>query len=188
MTKTLTKLWNLFRQSMRGIDSNRQLALGIMFGMIIGLIPKDSLFCYGFMIVMMLTTADLLSAIVAGFFFTWIGYVATPLTDQLGLWALTFQPLKSIWVQLEGLPLMKWTRFENTVVMGSLLLAVICAWPVYHYCLRLFQTHGSAFYNHIGKSRLRYLIAMPDTNAPSKVTEESTEFAGSEFVGSENLV
>ena len=186
MTNTLSKIWKLFRQSLRGIDSNRQLALGIMFGMIIGMIPKDSLFCYAFIIVMMLTTADLFCAIFAGFFFTWISYVATPLTDQLGLWALTLHPIESFWASLEGLPLMGWTRFENTVVMGSLLAAVVCAWPVYQFSLRLFEAYGSTFYKHIGKSRLRYLIAGPNPSNDSIVTDlERPEFAGSEFAGSE---
>ena len=64
-----------------------------------------------------------------------VAHVASPtldhITHEIGSWFLTFRPLEPIWATLSEFPLVAWTRFNNSVVMGTLILGILFAAPVY---------------------------------------------------------
>ena len=158
----LFKYWSLFRKTVRGVDSSRQLALGITFGMFVGVLPKDSLLTYGFGTLMLLTTANLLCGGIAGFAFSWIGSILDPFAHQIGQRVLTYEPLAETWAWLYQIPLMPWTRFENTVVMGSLVIALAAAIPVYLISRMFFECYGESAKRALTKSHfVNWLIGSP---------------------------
>lgn len=182
MPDFILKIWSTFRGSVRRFDSSRQLALGIMFGMCTGMIPKDSLLPYGFLILLMLTTANLTCAIISGFAFTAFTWIATPITDRVGHWVLSLTSLEPLWARIYEMPLIGWTRFENTVVMGSLVLAMAMAIPVYHISFYFFELYGKSFYRRVANTQLRHLFSRPHSaSADAAVSNLShPELAGSE--------
>lgn len=161
----LHDIWNAFTSSVKGFDSPSQLALGLTMGMIIGLIPKDSLLPYLVIVVALLTNANLLLLIVSGVTFSAISPSLDSMTHAIGLWTLTFDPFESFWVWCCQLPIVPWTRFENTVVMGSFALGLLAAIPVYTIGFQFFVRFGEPFFNLLFQNRLaRWLIGSP---APS---------------------
>jgi uncharacterized protein (TIGR03546 family) len=55
-----------------------------------------------------------------------------PLSDKIGYFLLVkVTALKSFWTALYNMPIIPYTRFNNTVVLGSLVLALLFQIPVF---------------------------------------------------------
>ncbi|MEK6248182.1 MAG: hypothetical protein N2C12_08380, partial [Planctomycetales bacterium] len=63
-----------------------------------------------------------------------------PVTDRIGRLVLTSEPLQPVWAFLYQLPLMAWTGFDNTVVMGGILFSTAFFFPVYWALRPVFET------------------------------------------------
>jgi uncharacterized protein (TIGR03546 family) len=161
----LKEIWNSFKRTVKGFDTPRQLALGVTFGMLIGLVPKDSLFPYALGIIAMLSTGNLLCVAVSAVAFSWLSPMLDPVSHQMGAWVLTFDPFESTWAALYQMPFVPWTRFDNTVVTGSLLLGLMLTVPVYSISFRCFEKFGSPIFKAVSSSRAaRWLIGNPAPN------------------------
>lgn len=157
--------WNSFKGTVKGFDSSHQLALGVAFGLLIGLVPKDSLIPYVIALVAILTRANLLSLGVAGLAFSWLSPLLDSISHRLGQWALTHDSLESTWTTLYQLPMIPWTRFDNTVVMGSLLLGMILCVPSYFASRHLFEKFGSRIAQKLLRTPIAaWLIGSPPPN------------------------
>ncbi len=136
-------------------------------GMMIGLLPKDSLFPYAILLMLLLSRANLLTAACSALFFGWISPLLDPISHTIGVRFLTFDPLESFFARLIQLPGVPWTRFDNSVVTGSLLLGLLIAIPVYVVSRKLFDTYGAAAFSLVRESRsARWLVGStnPDLN------------------------
>ncbi len=161
----LREPWQAFRSTVKGFDSSHQIALGVALGMMIGLIPKDSLLPYGVALLALLTNANLLSLIVSTLIFSQLSPLLDPITHPLGAWILTFDPLESIWISLYQTPIVPWTRIENTVVMGTLMLGILLAIPVYSLSYRLYEKFGASISNLVLNNRFaRWIVSEQSPN------------------------
>ncbi len=168
MVNRITSLWESFRNTVRGVDSPSQLAAGVAIGMIIGLLPKDSLLPYCLVVVLLLTRANLFSAGVAAMLFSFLAPILDPVSHMIGISVLTFAPLESTWTILIQLPIVPWTRFDNSVVMGSLILGLLTAYPLYRISRHFFYVYGNAVFTFWRNTGLaRWLVGPPN----SKLTE-----------------
>jgi uncharacterized protein (TIGR03546 family) len=122
--------------------------------MIIGLIPKDSLIPYALGVFALLTTANILCIGIATVAFSWFSPLLDPISNRIGHWVLTFDQFEPTWSALFQLPIVPWTRFENTVVMGSLCLGLLLAFPIYSISYYCFTKFGSAIYLYFCKTRV----------------------------------
>ena len=155
----VNETWKAFRATVKGFDSSHQLAVGIAFGMIIGLIPKDSLIPYAIAAIALLTNANLLSLIVSAFVLSQLSPLFDPITHPIGAWVLTFDPLESVWISLYEIPVVPWTRIENTVVMGSLVLGLLFAVPTYALSFYFFEKFGSSISKLVFNNRVsRWIV------------------------------
>lgn len=162
MIEGLVNSWKMFRSTIRGFDTSKQLAMGVTLGMLAGLIPKDSLFAYGFGCLLLLSTANLLTGGISIFCFSWIGALLDPMTHRLGNYVLTVDYFEPTLAKLNELPLVPWTRFENTVVTGNLLLGLIIAIPIYRLSLVTFERYRKTVSDRITNSRFgRWIFALP---------------------------
>lgn len=113
---------------------------------------------------MLLSTANLLCGGFAGFVFSWVGSCLDPIAHKIGEQVLTYQPMAETWAWLYQLPMVPWTRFENTVVMGSLVLALCSAIPVYWLSHLFFATYGESAKRALTQSHFsQWLIGSPST-------------------------
>lgn len=112
-------------------ESPRVLAASLAFGLLIGFIPKDNLLAPLLGVLLLALRFNLTLATASAAFFSGVAAMLDPIADALGRAVLTHPMLSPLWAWLYEIPLLPWTRFNNTVVMGSLLLALGLACPLY---------------------------------------------------------
>ena len=131
----MLSLWlrplRFFARALVDQDTPRQLALGFALGMICGLVPKGNLIAVVLMIIICGSKVNLGTAMLAAFLFSWVGVLTDPLAHDMGLWLLTQDSLQSFWTSLYNMPIVPWTKFNNTIVLGSLMLGLFLFVPVY---------------------------------------------------------
>jgi uncharacterized protein (TIGR03545 family)/uncharacterized protein (TIGR03546 family) len=129
----LYKLISMFLSTLRGSDTPRQLAFGIALGMLFGILPKDNLIVAAVGLLIIATNSNMLMATLSGFAFVWVGFWLEPVSDRLGLYLLTQDSLVPMMTRVYELPLVPWTRFNNTVVCGSLVIGSLSFIPLYQF-------------------------------------------------------
>jgi uncharacterized protein (TIGR03546 family) len=78
----------------------------------------------------MLFRVNLTSALIACTLFSIIGFAADPLLDKVGyIFLINIKVLKPFYTWLYNLPLVPFTKFNNTVVMGSLIAGILLIVP-----------------------------------------------------------
>lgn len=108
-----------------------QISLAVCLAMIAGFTPLYSL--HNLMVLLLVCILRVnASAFILGFvFFSGAAYLLDPLFHKLGLWVLTQAALDGLWTELYGQVLWRIARFNNSLVMGSLLLSLILAIPLF---------------------------------------------------------
>ncbi|MBN1852983.1 MAG: TIGR03546 family protein [Pirellulales bacterium] len=139
-------------------DSPRQLALGLVLGMVIGLLPKGNLTVLILGSVLFATRVNLGIGLAAAAVFSWFGLALDPFAHKLGWIVLTYQPLRGIYARLYDLPLVAWSDLNNTVVAGQLILGAYLAYPAYCISLPIFKWIHPRVVSSIRKYRMTRIL------------------------------
>lgn len=118
-------------QSVQGVDSSRQLALGVALGMMIGILPKDNLLVGGLLVALILSGANFVTGILMCFSVSFLNSHVDPLFHRCGEWLMQLEYVLIPLSKFMQLPLAPWTRLDNTVVFGSFASGLIGFLPVY---------------------------------------------------------
>lgn len=118
-------------QALTSNDSPRQVAWAIMLGVIIGLTPKGNLIALSLGILLCSLRVNLSAGMMAIGVFTLFAPLLDPLAHRLGEMVLLAEPLRRSLAWLYQQPLGPWIGFNNTVVMGQLLIGIYLAYPAY---------------------------------------------------------
>lgn len=109
-----------------------QVAIGLALGAIIGLTPLMSLHnavIFGLIIILNVSFPGALFGILV---FTPLAFLLDPLFDALGRLLLVDTPaLTPLWTELYNTPVVPLTDFNNTVVLGSLVAALVVFVPLF---------------------------------------------------------
>jgi uncharacterized protein (TIGR03546 family) len=117
---------------LRSAASPGQIGGGFILGMIAGLTPFWSLHNLLVLLLIILLNVNLSMAILGLIVFSGFAYLLDPLFHDIGFFLLVdLSALKSLWTSLYNVPVLSLTRFNNTIVMGSLVSALILLLPVY---------------------------------------------------------
>ena len=127
----LIKQFLYLRKAVSTGDSPRLLAFSLALGMVLGLMPKGNLLAVLVSMVLFASRSNLAVAMISALLFSYVGPWADPLTDRLGAALLNWPVLRPTWMWLHSQPLVPWTSFNNTVVLGSLTLGLLLFYPVY---------------------------------------------------------
>ncbi len=117
---------------LRSAASPNQIAAGFIIGMIIGLTPFWTLHNLVLIILVIILNVNIATGIFSWIIFSGIGYIMDPLFHHLGYFILvdlTF--LKGLWTTLYNFPIIALSKYNNTVVMGSLTVSLALCLPVY---------------------------------------------------------
>lgn len=121
-----------FIKAFRSGETPAQIAAGFCFGVLIGLMPfwtLQGIVLFALLILLNINMAAGTIAILLGSLFA---YLLDPIFHSIGYFFLTGIPfLQGLWEWLYNTPLGPLTRFNNTVVMGSLVSGLVLAFPVY---------------------------------------------------------
>ncbi|MGA9120293.1 MAG: TIGR03546 family protein [Bacteroidota bacterium] len=109
-----------------------QVAGGFALGTLVGFSPMVTLQGLVVWLVILVLDVNFAAVLLALTLCKLIAYLIDPIFHSLGFAVLVkAEFLQGLWTWLYNAPIAPLTRFNNTVVMGSFLFAIICFVPVY---------------------------------------------------------
>lgn len=114
-----------------------QISWGIAAGFVLGMSPIISLQSIVIFLLILIFRIQAGAAFISAFFFGFVAYILDPLTAAIGAAVLESPSLKSLFTTLYNMPIVPLTRFNNSIVMGSGVLAIILM-PFVYFGARLF--------------------------------------------------
>lgn len=128
MTILLKQIFAFFR--LLNSDTGRnQLAAGLACGIILGFAPFVSLQTLLVLLLVFFFRIQLGAAFLSAFFFKLVAFLTDPVADVLGRAVLESEGLRPLFVSLYNMPLVPMTRFNNSIVMGSMIFGLVLAVP-----------------------------------------------------------
>lgn len=107
------------------------IASGLALGMILGFVPSNPLITLALLFLICIFRINMAATMLAWAVFTIPAYLLDHQFDQLGYYLLTgIEALKPLYTKLYNMPIVPWSRFNNTVVMGSFMVGVIMFLPM----------------------------------------------------------
>jgi len=155
------------------INSPHELALGVAFGVVIGLMPKDSAIPWAIGLLFLLSRGNLLCGIAAAIAVSAISPMLDVFFDRMGENVLTMGFMHSTFESWMEISWMAWTRFNNTVVAGSFAVGLVACLPVYLLSQVFFRVWGIAVIERIMESRLIRLLFGEAQGSPHEPTDTS---------------
>lgn len=110
---------------------HNQIAAGIACGLILGFAPVFSLQTVLVIFVLFFFRIQIGAATLSAFFFKFIAWILDPAFHFAGSAVLEMEALNGLFTTMYNMPIVPLTRFYNSIVMGSGLVALILAIPTY---------------------------------------------------------
>jgi len=111
-----------------------QIGGGFILGMILGLTPFWSLHNLIIILLIIILNVNISMAIFGFAVFSGIAYIFDPLFHNLGFLLLAdTESLRGFWTAMYNVPIIALSRFNNTLVLGSLVSSIILLVPVYFF-------------------------------------------------------
>lgn len=108
-----------------------QIASSFCIGLLLGFMPKSNLLWYILMVFFAFVRINkpgyFIMMIVGSIFASYLD----PLFDYVGYAVLTFEPLQDFYANLLDIPFVGFTKFNNTIVCGSLVCGLIAYVPLF---------------------------------------------------------
>jgi len=123
MTLLLKQIFGLFKL-LNSETGTVSIAAGVALGFVLGMSPILSLQAFLVFVVMFFLRVQIGAAFLSAAFFGFVAWAIDPVADSLGASVLATPALEGVFTSMYNMPLVPLTRFNNTVVMGSGLLAV----------------------------------------------------------------
>lgn len=112
--------------------SPNEVAFGAAIGAFIGLSPFMTLQNLVIFFLIFLLKVNVGSAFLSAGVFALIAGLFDPISDKIGYTLLVnLTSLNSFWTNLYNMPVVPFTKFYNTVVLGSFVLAIVLFIPVF---------------------------------------------------------
>ncbi|MBI5464863.1 MAG: TIGR03546 family protein [Ignavibacteriales bacterium] len=149
-----------FFKVMRAGQTPTQIAAGFALGAIIGLSPMFTLQGIAVWLIILTLDVNLSAATLALALFSAFAYIFDPLFHRLGYFLLVdVDSLKSLWTTLYNAPIAPLSRFNNTVVLGSFVGAIVLTVPVFVGMKRLVVAYRAHLHTRVEKWKLYQLIS-----------------------------
>ncbi len=108
-----------------------QIGLAFSLSLIVGLTPNFGLHGLLALFLVLVLRANLSMFIIGVGLFALLSFALDPLFHHLGLFLLTMAPLQGLWTHLYNSPLWRLEHFNNTIVIGSLVVALVMFVPLF---------------------------------------------------------
>jgi uncharacterized protein (TIGR03546 family) len=108
-----------------------QLAAGIVLGSFLGLTPLFNIHNAVVFAALVLLNVSFAGGMLGWAVFVPFGFLLDPLFDWIGHSLLLAPSLRGLWASFYNTPIVPLTNFNNTVVLGSLVFAVLFAVPLF---------------------------------------------------------
>ncbi len=131
-----------------------QIAGAASLAVIAGLTPLWTLHNLLVLLLVLVLRVNLSTFIVVWALFSGIAYLADPAFHALGLYLLTAEPLHGLWTALYATVVGRLSHFNNTVVLGSLVAAVVLAAGLFPLVVYLVREYRARLLAYVRRSRL----------------------------------
>lgn len=135
-----------------------QIAAGIAAGFVLGMTPAFSLQTVLIFVCIFLFRIQIGAAFLAAFFFKFIAFLLDPAFDAVGFWVLNLPSLQSFFTSLYNMPIVPFTRFNNTIVMGSGVISILLSPVVFFISLFVVKQYRVQIYEKLKKTKFSKLI------------------------------
>ena len=128
-------LLGLLKKIIKVLVSNagpQQIAAGICMGMLIGFIPFNVLLYLLFLLFICILKINIAAISLGIVVFTPLTFVINPFVDSLGYYLLVdAKALQNMWTYLYNLPLIPWFKFNHTLQLGYMIIALLLLYPLF---------------------------------------------------------
>jgi uncharacterized protein (TIGR03546 family) len=129
------------------------LAMGMTCGFILGMTPVLSLHSLLIFLILFFFRIQIGAALVTAFFFKFTAFLLDPLFHYVGSKVLEMESLEGIFTQLYNMPLIPYTRFNNSIVMGSAVITFSLSPFVFIISMRLIEKYRDTVVARFEKTR-----------------------------------
>jgi len=129
---TLLKLLQSLVKTLHSQGTPGQVAAGVMLGAALGLTPLFNIHNLLIMALLILLNVSFGGGMLGWLVFTPIGFLLDPLFDRVGHWLLLdLSALEPVWTAWYNTPGVAYTNFNNTIVLGSVVVWLVLAVPIF---------------------------------------------------------
>lgn len=146
----------------KAINSNKnpgEISHAVCLGMMLGFMPKSNALWYLLAIFYVFMRIHKGSFLLFTFLFSLLAPVLDPVFDTVGYWFLTIPALEPVFVWLINIPFVGFTKFNNTIVCGSLLISLAAYIPTYWICRLILKYWRATLAPVIRKTKLLIFLS-----------------------------
>jgi uncharacterized protein (TIGR03546 family) len=130
-----------FIQLLNSDTGKISIAAGMTCGFILGMTPVLSLHSLLIFLVIFFFRIQIGAALVTAFFFKFAAFLLDPVFHMVGAKVLQMDSLQGLFTTLYNMPLIPYTRFNNTIVMGSAVITFSLSPIVFLISLKLIDKY-----------------------------------------------
>lgn len=120
-------------EALHSKDTPRKIAAGFALGSLGGWVPFNLIYSTLILMLLYFLNVNMGFGLIGMAVITIFSYFLDPWAGMLGHWLLTGVPsLTPLWTSLFNMPIFPYTRFNNTVMLGSVVISFILVLPVYY--------------------------------------------------------
>ncbi len=127
----LIKLIQSIIKTLHSAGTPGQVAAGMALGSALGLTPLMNLHNLIIFSLLVLLNVSFGGGMLGWALFVPLGFLLDPLFDKIGLSLLTAPSLTPLWTDWTNMPILPFTNFNNTIVLGSFVSWVVLAIPIF---------------------------------------------------------
>jgi len=127
----LLKLIQSIIKTLHSAGTPAQVAAGMALGSALGLTPIMTLHNLVIISLLVLLNVSFGGGMLGWMLFVPVGFLLDPLFDRIGLSLLTTPSLRPLWTNLTNTPVLPYTNFNNTIVLGSFVSWLVLAVPIF---------------------------------------------------------
>jgi uncharacterized protein (TIGR03546 family) len=135
-----------------------QIGLAVSFSLIAGLTPILSIHNLAVLFLVLILRVNISIFIVGTGIFSGISYLLDPIFHKIGLGVLTAESLAGFWTILYNSPLLRIERFNNSIVMGSLLFSMALFVPAFIFSMFIVKRYREHILDRVRKTRIMQMI------------------------------
>jgi len=137
-----------------------QIGAGFAIGLFLGITPLVSLHNILLIMLLLVVRVNITSALVSLGIFKAVSLATDPISDQIGRYLLGLDPLAGVWRFLSETPGLALFNLNNTLVLGSLMIALVCALPVFLIMMMLVSLYRNKLKEKVSKWKIVKALKM----------------------------
>ncbi|MEK2690178.1 TIGR03546 family protein [Bdellovibrio sp. GT3] len=124
MTLLLKQLFNFIKLLNSDTDT-MPLAFGLSLGLLLGFAPFFSIQTAIVLFIVFVFRVQLGAAFLSAFFYKFVAFLFDMPAHHLGKVVLEMESLRPLFVSMYNMPFVPMTRFNNSIIMGSMIVSVL---------------------------------------------------------------